>query len=72
MLATPKRYKNVNNAPNGDTKIVADDYATDAPNNSDDDAGSTDSKTSPYSLKTAIMPLILLMMILLPPMMLPP
>ena len=40
----------ITDAPGGDSKIIADNYAADATNAVYDDAGSTDSKTSPYSL----------------------
>ena len=39
-----KTHKNITDAPNYDAKISADDDATDAPNNADDDAVSTNSK----------------------------
>ena len=52
MSTTPKKsLKKITDAPDGDAKIVADDNSADAPNTSDDDAGSTDSQTSPYSLR---------------------
>ena len=48
---TKKPIKNITDAPNGDAKIVADDDVADAPNTADDDSGSTNSKTSQYSLR---------------------
>ena len=50
MPTTPKNIKNGTDAPNGDARIVSDDYAVDAPNTADNDAGSIYSKISPYSL----------------------
>ena len=51
MLTTPKKnLKNITDAPDVDAKTVAGNDATDDPNTDDNDSGSTDSKTSPYSL----------------------
>ena len=41
---TPKTIKNITDAPDGDAKIASDDDAAYAPNTSDDDDGSIDSK----------------------------
>ena len=43
---TKHPFKNISDAPNGDSKIAADDDAADAPNTADNDAGSTDSKNT--------------------------
>ena len=48
---TKKSFKNITDAPDGDDKTISDDDADDATNTDDDDAGSTDSKTPPYSLR---------------------
>ena len=50
MPTTPQKKLKITDAPGGDSKIIADNYAADATNAVYDDAGSTDSKTSPYSL----------------------
>ena len=48
---TKKMIKNITDAPDGDSKIDANDYAADAPNNVDDYAGSTYSRIYPHSLR---------------------
>ena len=66
------KFKNITDAPDGDAKVAADGDADHAPNNDDYDAGSTDSKESPYSFRNYNHSPMLLMMMLTPPMMLTP
>ena len=49
--STKNLFKYITDEPNGDAKIITDDDASDDPNTDDDDAGFTDSKTPPYSLR---------------------